>query len=100
MRPLRHTHTLRKVRGTKGETLTFMCNDPKCSWKSPVRLIEGKEFKCPYCVKTFIYTPSMKSMRFPHCLDCTTGKKSKEQEPIEVKNQDDVLHDLLGEIEE
>jgi hypothetical protein len=98
MASLNHTHSLRKVR--KQKSITFQCNDPKCSWKSPALLIEGKAFKCNYCNNEFIYTPAMQRMRFPHCKDCTgKGKESVIGAILDDKKQEDVLDTLLGGIE-
>jgi len=98
---LNHTHTLRKVR--KQKSTTFQCNDPKCSWKSPALLIEGKEFKCNYCPNVLIYNPSMVRVRFPHCKDCTNPKQGqnlrKPAKKQSVVDQDQLLKELLGGIE-
>ncbi len=95
---INHIHSLRKVRKTSGDSTLFICNHPKCTWKQPALLIEGKEFKCNFCSNTFIYGPQMKKMRFPHCKDCTSAgptEKSTYEKEKEIM-QEGILEELLG----
>jgi hypothetical protein len=107
---INHIHTLRRIRSQKSSNLltkkrvgtTFQCADPKCTWKQPVNFIEGKEFACIYCGQPYIFTPSMKRMRFPHCRECTSPRhpKSPKKEttpliPLSDKEQDTILERLL-----
>jgi hypothetical protein len=94
---MKHFHTLRKVRGSKGPTTTFQCNHPECSWRQPANMIEGKKFQCNFCEHTYIFKPEMKRIRFPHCPYCTTsGQSRKKTETVELS--DDILKDMgMGE---
>lgn len=102
MKSLKHTHVLRKIRGTTGDNLSFMCNDPKCTWKQPADLLDGKQFKCPYCNQPYLLTRRLMRLRFPHCKLCTKGQPREiiteqvlEQLPAMTK-----LDELLGNFDE
>lgn len=91
MPSIRHLHSLQKIRGTKGKSAHFMCNDADCSWKSHSKFMTGKRFKCAFCDEEIIFQATMKQVRFPHCPNCTS-KIGREKALDELS--DDILNDL------
>lgn len=89
-----HTHSLRKVSGTK--ILQYICNDPDCSYTVLGRLAKGKRWRCPYCTDTYILNARQMRLGLPHCKNCTKGQYGKEVS-VEISREmpNDILEDFL-----
>lgn len=97
-----HVHVYEKIRGVEGPVSYFCVAN--CTHTIPVRLMKGKQARCPYCDK--IYTVSQAQLRkkrvILHCDSCThptKGKRPGQKRKAEVSSVvERILMEELGKV--
>lgn len=83
-----HLHRYKKVNLSRdGQPyIVYKCTKPTCTHYVPIELAEGKLCECNKCgepmliTKATLHGSSNRPLAKPHCSNCVTRKKEKEQD--------------------
>lgn len=77
---LDHLHTFVRDHAKKPGPKIFKCIDPDCWFFARGERIVGKRARCKSCGGEFILTRFDLQRKYPHCDNCMTGKKQKQEQ--------------------
>jgi hypothetical protein len=70
---LKHTHQLKRVKGTKD---IYNCADPHCTYKENKIFLVGKASLCNECRGEIVLTSEDLKRSKPLCLNCSNTKEA------------------------